>query len=110
MENKIDLSVIIVYYEKYEYDEIKPLFKAYKENLEKVNLSYEVVFVIDGNMPEVLKEVKEIAKENKNLKIIKLGRWFGDATSLQAGFDSSEGDLVITLPSFQQVEAEEILR
>jgi hypothetical protein len=108
MENKIDLSAIIVYYEKYEYDEIKPLFNAYKENLDKVNLSYEVVFVIDGNMPEVLREVQEIANENNNLKIIKLGRWFGDATSLQAGFDSSEGELVITLPSFQQVEAEEI--
>ena len=69
MEKKIDLSAIIVYYEKYEYDEIKPLFEAYKENLDKVNLSYEVVFVIDGNMPEVLREVQEIANENNNLKI-----------------------------------------
>lgn len=108
MNSTIDLSAIIVYYQKYEYDEIKPLFNTYKENLNKTGLSYEVVFVIDGNMPQVLRQVKDIAKENNNIKIIKLGRWFGDATSLQAGFDSSDGDLIITLPSFQQVEADEI--
>lgn len=108
MNSTIDLSAIIVYYQKYEYDEIKPLFNTYKENLNKTGLSYEVVFVIDGNMPQVLRQVKDIAKENNNIKIIKLGRWFGDATSLQAGFDSSDGELIITLPSFQQVEADEI--
>jgi hypothetical protein len=108
MNNKIDLSAIIVYYQKYEFDEIRPLFESYKTNLDKTNMNYEVIFVIDGNMPEVLSEVQSLAKENKNFKIIKLGRWFGDATSLQAGFDASEGELIITLPSFQQVEADEI--
>lgn len=105
---KIDLSAIIIYYQKYEYDEIIPLFEDYKKNLDKVNLNYEVVFVIDGNMPEVLENVHKIAETNDNIKVIKLGRWFGDATSLQAGFDACEGELIITLPSFQQVEADEI--
>lgn len=108
MYNKVDLSAIIVYYQKYEYDKIVPLFDKYKENLDKTNLSYEVIFVIDGNMPDVLNEVKSLAIKYNNIKIIKLGRWFGDATSLQAGFEASKGDLIITLPSFQQVEAEEI--
>ena len=108
MNNKIDLSAVIVYYQNYEFDEIKPLYERYKENLDKTEHSYEIVYVIDGNMPEVLSEVKSIAKENPNIKIIKLGRWFGDATSLQAGFEASEGELIMTLPSFQQVEADEI--
>jgi len=108
MNNKIDLSAIIVYYQKYEYDEIKSLYADYKSNLDKTNLNYEIVFVIDGNMPDVLSECQDIAINNKNIKIIKLGRWFGDATSLQAGFEASEGELIITLPSYQQVEANEI--
>lgn len=108
MNSKIDLSAIIVYYQKYEYDDIKELFNDYKDNLDKTNLKYEVIFVIDGNMPEVLENVKEIAEKNDNVKVIKLGRWFGDATSLQAGFDVSKGKLILTLPSFQQVEASEI--
>ncbi|MBK8944288.1 MAG: glycosyltransferase [Ignavibacteriae bacterium] len=108
MNRKYDLSAIIVYYQKYEFDNIKPLFDQYKENLDKTNLNYEFVFVIDGNMPGVLNEVKSIAEKNQNIKVIKLGRWFGDATSLQAGFEASEGNLIITLPSFQQVEADEI--
>ena len=108
MDHKIELSAIIIYYEKYEYDDINPLFLDYKNHLDKTNLSYEVVFVIDGNMPEALSEVQEIAKQHQNVRIIRLGRWFGDATSLQAGFEASEGKLIITLPSYQQVEAEEI--
>lgn len=108
MNNKIDLSAIIIYYQKYEYDEIQPLFEMYKENLDKTNFNYEVIFVIDGNMPDVLSEAKSLAGKYNNIKIIKLGRWFGDATSLQAGFEASKGNLIITLPSFQQVEAEEI--
>ncbi|MCB0729797.1 MAG: glycosyltransferase [Ignavibacteriae bacterium] len=108
MSKKIDLSAIIVYYQNYEFDKIKPLFETYKKNLQRTNRSFEVVFVIDGNMPKVLSEVQTISSENDNIKIIKLGRWFGDATSLQAGFESAEGDLIITLPSFQQVEADEI--
>lgn len=108
MTHKIDLSAIIVYYEKYEYDEIKSLFNEYKFNLDKTGLRYEFIFVIDGNLPKVVDEVKSLAKSEKNIRIIKLGRWFGDATSLQAGFEASEGELIITLPSFQQVEAEEI--
>lgn len=105
---KIDLSAIIIYYQKYEYDEIIPLIEDYTNNLDKTNLNYELIFVIDGNMPEVLENIYKIAETNKNIKIIKLGRWFGDATSLQAGFDACEGELIITLPSFQQVEADEI--
>ena len=30
MKSKIDLSAIIVYYQKYEYDDIKSLFNEYK--------------------------------------------------------------------------------
>jgi hypothetical protein len=110
MNNKIQLSALIIYYEKYEYDNITDLFADYKTYLDLTNLNYEIVFVIDGNMPEVLDEVRTIANENENVKIIKLGRWFGDATSLQAGFEATEGNLIITLPSFQQVKAEEILK
>ena len=108
MNKKYDLSAVIVYYQKYEYDDIRPLYESYKQNLDKTGLNYEVIFVIDGNMPEVLSKVKSICEINHNTKVIKLGRWFGDATSLQAGFEASEGNLIITLPSFQQVEADEI--
>jgi hypothetical protein len=108
MNSKIDLSAIIVYYQKYEYDEIKSLYNDYKINLDKTGLSYEFIFVIDGDLPEVVTEVKSLGENEKNIRIVKLGRWFGDATSLQAGFEASVGKLIITLPSFQQVAAEEI--
>lgn len=108
MKSNIDLSAIVIYYEKYEYDNINTLIDDYKANLDKTKLAYEIIFVIDGNMPDVINDVKALAEKFDNIKIIKLGRWFGDATSLQAGFEAADGKLIMTLPSFQQVESEEI--
>lgn len=108
MKSNIDLSAIVIYYEKYEYDNISTLIDDYKANLDKTKLAYEIIFVIDGNMPDVINDVKALAEKFDNIKIIKLGRWFGDATSLQAGFEAADGKLIMTLPSFQQVESEEI--
>ena len=108
MKTSYDLSAIIVYYEKYEYDAIQNLFTLYKKHLDETNLSYEIIVVIDGNMPEAIQDLKEASAGKTNIKIIKLGRWFGDATSLQAGFEASSGEKIITLPSYQQVEANEI--
>jgi len=110
MNKKFDISAIIIYYEKYEFDEIESLFNAYKNNLDKTNLKYEFIFVIDGNMPHVQEKVKLIGENNSNVKVVKLGRWFGDATSLQAGFEASEGELILTLPSYQQVEADDLFK
>ena len=70
MENKIDLSAIIIYYQKYEYDNIENLFKAYKSNLDKTKLSYEIIVVIDGNMPEVLQEVRSIAQNFQRASLV----------------------------------------
>ncbi|MFQ5761143.1 MAG: glycosyltransferase, partial [Acidiferrobacterales bacterium] len=42
------------------------------------------------------------------VKIIKLARWFGEATALTAGFDNSSGNIILTLPAYYQVEPSEI--
>ncbi len=108
MTNKAQLSAIVVYYEKYYYDDVEELFQAYKNGLDKTNLDYEIIYVIDGDLPNVIDKLTELSVGQPNIKIIKLGRWFGDATALEAGFDNASGDIIITLPSYQQVDANDI--
>ncbi len=108
MTNNIELSAIVVYYEKYYFDDVTELFEAYRNGLDKTNLEYELIFVIDGELPEVIDKLTELSKDYDNIKIIKLGRWFGDATALEAGFDNASGEFIITLPSYQQVDANDI--
>ncbi len=107
---QIDVSAIIVFYERYQCDDVEKIHYAYKNSLEETGKSYEMVYVVDGNLPEILDQLRKISSEDEKIKIIKLGRWFGDATSLEVGFENSSGRLIITLPSYQQVDENEIPR
>jgi len=110
MKNQIDLSAIIIYYEKYLYDDVKELHKAYKASLEASQLNYEFIYVVDGELPAVIDELNKLYKLGERIKVVKLGKWFGDATALQVGFEQSSGELILTLPSYKQVDENDILR
>jgi hypothetical protein len=108
MKNKIDISAIIIFYEKYLYDNVSELHKAYKNSLETTHLNYEFIYVVDGELPAVMEELNKLSRLGERIKIAKLGKWFGDATALQVGFEQSSGHLIITLPSFKQVDEKDI--
>ena len=108
MKKQIDLSAIIIYYEKYSHDDVIELHNAYKVSLESTNLNYEFIYVVDGELPEVIEELHKLYQVGEKLKVIKLGKWFGDATALQVGFEQSSGKLILTLPSFKQVDENDI--
>lgn len=103
MKNIVNLSAIIIYYEKYSFDNVLELHKKYKESLELSNLTYEFIYVVDGELPEVFDELHRLYEAGERIKVIKLGKWFGDATALQVGFEHSSGEFILTLPSFMQV-------
>ena len=107
MNSKIDLSVIVVYYEKYDFDDPIKLYYDYKKGIEATGLNYEFIYVIDGALPAVQEKLIELNKNGEKLKLLKLGRWFGDATALEAGFENSSGELILTLPSHYQVDAKD---
>ncbi len=108
MRNQIDLSVIIIYYEKYLYDNVIELHHAYKKTIKTTNLNYEFIYVVDGELPTVLEDVNKLYELGERIKLIKLGKWFGDATALQVGFEQASGQLILTLPSFKQVDEHDI--
>ena len=108
MKKQIDLSAIVIYYEKYSYDDVIELHNAYKASLEAANLNYEFIYVVDGLLPSVIDELNKLYKLGERIKVIKLGKWFGDATALQVGFEQSSGELILTLPSYKQVDEKDI--
>jgi glycosyltransferase involved in cell wall biosynthesis len=108
MKKQIDISAIIIYYEKYSYDDVNEIHKAYKASLEAANLNYEFIYVVDGNLPNVINKLTNLYKSGEKIKVVKLGKWFGDATALQVGFEQSSGELILTLPSYQQVDEKDI--
>lgn len=102
---KIELSVIIPVTER--FDPISELFHEYKRGVESTGLKYEFIYVIDGNQPEVLSELRKL-QETEKLTIITLAKSFGEATALSAAFSNTSGNKILTLPAYQQILVDDI--
>jgi len=108
MESMVDISVIVPVVER--YDDVAELYGLYKKALEDSGKSYEIIYVLDGDFGGVLEVLNRLIAEGEKIKIIKLSRWFGEATALTIGIQHSQGNVILTLPAYQQVEASEIPR
>lgn len=104
----VDISAIIPVVER--YDELEELYGLYKKALEDSKKSYEIIYVIDGDHAKVMESLKQLIAAGEKIKVIKLARWFGEATALTIGIQHSSGNVILTLPAYQQVEAYEIPR
>jgi len=101
----VELSVIIPITER--YDPVSELFYEYKKGIEATGAEYEIIYVLDGEYPEAYQELSRL-KESEQLTIIQLAKWFGEATALTAAFSNTSGEKILTLPAYQQIEANEI--
>lgn len=92
----MDLSIIIPIYN--EEGNILKLIERLKLVVDKIQLSsVEYIFVNDGSKDSSLLMIKELAKNNKEIKYIDLSRNFGHQIAVTAGIDHSQGDAVVII-------------
>ena len=72
------------------------------------NFSYEVLFVDDGSTDSSWKKIEELSATNNNVKGIRLRRNYGKSAALQIGFETAQGDVVITMDADLQDSPDEI--
>jgi len=108
MPSEIQLSVIIPITES-RYDDVRELYFKYKHALDSTKIQYELIYVLDGLYPAACNQLQSLIDDGEiNLTIIKLAKYFGEATALKAGFENSSGRLIMTLPAYEQVKPEEL--
>ena len=57
-------------------------------------VKFELLFINDGSIDNTLKEIKNLAKSNKEVKYISFSRNFGKEAAMMAGLDYVTGDFV----------------
>jgi len=90
-----DLSLVIPV-----FNEQKNLDQLYNEitvSCKELNKSYQVVFVDDGSTDNSLDVLINLQKQDPRVRVIRLRKNFGQTAALSAGFDHSQGDIIITL-------------
>lgn len=102
----IDLSVVIPIYN--EKESIKLLRETLSSALQKLNLSYEIIFVDDGSSDGSFEIIKEEAVKDGAIKIIRFARNFGQTAALEAGFQNAKGEIIIPMDGDLQNDPEDI--
>jgi glycosyltransferase involved in cell wall biosynthesis len=100
------ISVVIPVTER--HDNIREIYREYRDALAVTGVPCDMIFVIDGGFPYAYRELKALKEEGEELTIVRHARSFGEATALMSGFRQASGDLVMTLPAYRQVEAGEL--
>ena len=95
------------------YDEeenVRPRYEALKEELEKLGKSWEVIVVDDGSRDGTFGLLKQIYVEDIRLKVVRLRRNFGQTSALAAGFDRTQGEMIVTIDGDLQNDPADISR
>ena len=103
----MDISVIIPVFN--EEQNIQNLFDRLTLVLQKLDVSYELIFVNDGSQDASIGLIKVLAKKFKEVKYIDFSRNFGHQIAVTAGLDKTIGDSVVIIDADLQDPPELIL-
>lgn len=95
MEKKKITLVIPMYYEEKVAEECYKRVKEILFNLK--NYEHEIIFVNDGSKDRTLEILENIAKNDKNVKIISFSRNFGHQAAVTAGLQYVTGEAIIIM-------------
>lgn len=93
---------------KNEQESLPILHKEIVSIMEKINKSYELVFIDDGSTDNTFETLKELRTTDKRVRIILLRGNFGKSVALQLGFDNANGEIIITMDGDMQDDPKEI--
>ncbi len=102
----IDLTVLIPVGGR--HADVAGLWADYETGLRKLGLTYECIVILDGPRPDVAPRLERLAAESKCVTVLELTRSFGEATAIMAGFERARGQIIVTLPSYPQIDAADL--
>jgi len=102
------ISIIIPLYN--EKESLSELHRSLSEELGKISLSAEILFVDDGSTDGSLSVLRGLQRDDPRIRIIRFRRNFGKSAALSAGFNHASGDVIITMDADLQDQPSEIHR
>jgi glycosyltransferase involved in cell wall biosynthesis len=109
LSQKVAVSIVVPVMN--EEQSVHLLFEKLSEQIEKMGLSYEVIFVDDGSTDNTFKELKKLYEEHRGIvRVIRFRRNFSKTPALVAGFSRCRGDIIFTMDGDLQDDPEEIPR
>jgi dolichol-phosphate mannosyltransferase len=100
------LSLIIPLFN--EQDNVAPLCADLVKVLQEVGRPFEVLLIDDGSHDRTEEVARQLAEQDKRIKLISLLRNFGQTAAVMAGIDHASGDIIILMDGDQQNDPRDI--
>jgi glycosyltransferase involved in cell wall biosynthesis len=93
-----------------EEDNLRPMHAKIQEALKSLHRTAEVIYVDDGSTDKSLQILREIAAEDKSVRVISLRRNYGQTAAMSAGIDAAKGEILIPMDADLQNDPKDIVR
>src|SRR5919201_3894662 len=80
-----------------EEESLALLYKELHKTIVELKEDYEIIFIDDGSTDNSLDKLKQLAGQDKKIKIFSFRRNLGKAEALTLGFIKAKGDYIISL-------------
>ena len=107
-ELKICISVVVPVFN--EAENVPILCRSIRRVLESLGRTYEIVLVDDGSRDGTREILRDLARNDSNLKVILFRRNFGQSAAMAAGFRSCRGELIVAMDGDLQNDPQDIPR
>ena len=99
-------SIVVPFFN--EQESVAQLYVKITEVMDAIGEPYEMVFIDDASKDGTFRLLSEIAAADRRVTIVKLRRNFGQTAALKAGFDHSQGEIIISMDGDLQHDPAEI--
>jgi glycosyltransferase involved in cell wall biosynthesis len=108
VSKSVYLSVVVPLYN--EALNVCPLHERLCRVLQGLAISYEIIYVDDGSTDATFLRLYQLALDDPHVRLIQLGRNFGQTAALAAGIDYSAGEVLVCMDGDLQNDALDIPR
>lgn len=93
-----------------EEENLLPLYQQLRAVLKKLALSFEIIFVDDGSTDGSFDVLQQIAEVDRQVKVLRLSRNYGQTAAMSAAIDAAQGEVLIPLDADLQNDPTDIPR
>ncbi len=107
-EENLEISVVVPVFN--EEENIVPVHQKLDAALQKLGISYEILYIDDGSRDNSFSLLSQIAAGDSHVKVIRFRRNFGQTAAMSAGMDNARGKVVIPMDADGQNDPADIPR
>jgi len=105
-KNQVDLSIVVPVYN--EEENVRDLIQVITQAIQGTLDAYEILLVDDGSTDGSFSILKEQAKQDSHIRVIRFGINYGQTAALSAGFHHAKGKIIITMDADLQNDPTDI--